>query len=354
MRKRVALVAAAALAAAVLFARAAAQEPPPQVIRTVVTNVVAPTVVMDQDGRFVNGLTARDFRLYDNDKPQEIRVDVAFQPISLVVAVQANANAESALPRVKKIAPLLDALVVGEQGEVAVLSFDHRIQVLQDFTADADLVRKAFDKIRPGSSTSRLIDAVADASRMLSHRPKDRRRIILVISETRDLGSEGRKREALIATEINNILVYSVNMNRLITTLTAKTPVPRPDPFPVSARPAPAGGAMTPNMVMQNSGTGNVLPLFVEIFRDIKDVFVSNPVELFTKFTGGREYSFITQRDLEDAVARIGEEIHSQYLISYNPNNKLEGGWHQIRVEVMKPGLQVRTRTGYWLAGVPE
>ena len=57
---------------------------------------------------------------------------------------------------------------------------------------------------------------------------------------------------------------------------------------------------------------------------------------------------------MEQALARIGEELHSQYLLSYNPSNKEEGGYHTIRVAVEKPGLKVRTRTGYWMAAMPN
>jgi VWFA-related protein len=116
----------------------------------------------------------------------------------------------------------------------------------------------------------------------------------------------------------------------------------------------PAGGAATPTTMAQYQGTGNVLPAFVEVFRQVKAVFISNPAEVLTKFTGGEEFGFVSQRALEDAISKIGEELHSQYMISYNPNNKVEGGWHTIKVEVRRPGLKVRTRPGYWLAGVPQ
>lgn len=333
---------------------AAAQEPPSPVIRIDTLRVVAPTIVKDKDNNFVNGLTARNFRLYDNDKPQDIQVDVAFQPISLVVAIQANSAAELVLPKIRSIGPLLANLVVGDQGEVAVIGFDHRIQLLQDFTNDSKKITDALAKLKPGSRTNVIVDTVTEGVRMLSHRPKDHRRIFLLISETRDNGSAGRMRYALQATELNNVLVYTINMNRLLNTVTEKTPVPRPDPVPASAHQTVAGGAATPNSIMQNSGWGsNSIPMFVEIFRDVKAIFVSNPAELLTKYTGGTEYSFLTQRNLEEVISRIGEELHSQYLINYSPNNKLEGGWHTIRVTVNLPG-SVKTRTGYWLAGVPE
>jgi hypothetical protein len=40
--------------------------------------------------------------------------------------------------------------------------------------------------------------------------------------------------------------------------------------------------------------------------------------------------------------------------LSYNPNNQDEGGFHQIRVMVMKPEMTVRVRDGYWLAATPK
>jgi VWFA-related protein len=333
---------------------ATAQEPSGPTITISTLRVVAPTTVRDREG-FVSGLTARDFRLFDNDKPQDIQVDVAFQPISLVVAVQANAAADTVLPKIRKIGPLLANLVVGDQGEVAVMCFDHRIQVLQDFTSDGKKIEDALGKIKQGSNSSRMVDAVGDSVRMLSHRPKDHRRILLLISETRDGGSEGKMRNTLLETEVNNVLVYTINMNRLLNTINAKTPVPRPDPIPASAHNTPAGGAATPNSIMQNSGWGaNTVPMFVEIFRDVKAIFIDNPAELLTKYTGGTEYSFATQHNLEDAVSKIGEELHSQYLINYSPNNKLEGGWHHIRVTVLERSATVKTRTGYWLAAVRE
>jgi hypothetical protein len=69
-------------------------------------------------------------------------------------------------------------------------------------------------------------------------------------------------------------------------------------------------------------GRAEFVPLMIELLRDVKSVFKDNPVELFTKGTGGGEFGFVRFRGLEDAIGRIGEELHSQYLISYNPNNK--------------------------------
>jgi len=332
-----------------------AQEPEETTFRATVNVVVAPTVVLDRDGQFVHGLKPDQFQLLDNGKPQSIKVDVSFVPISLVVVVQANWAVEKVLPRVQKVGSLLQNLVAGEQGEVAVVSFDHRIEVKQEFTSNIDQISQALQKIRPGSSSSRLIDAFTHAVRMLRRRPDSRRRIILLISETRDNGSEGRKRDALQMAQFANVEVYSVNINRLVTTFTSTPQPPRPDHIPATARPLPAGVPPTPQTAAQASGnatnSANFIPLGIEIFKAIKDVFVSNPVEVFTRWTGGEEHAFITLGDLERALGRIGDRLHSQYIISYSPSNKDEGGYHEIKVEILnRSDLKARARHGYWIA----
>ena len=341
------------LAGFILALLALPQEPP--AFRATVNVVVAPTTVVDRQSSYVNDLKPQDFQLLDNGKPQSIKVDVSFIPISLVVAVQANSAVESILPKIQKIGSLFQGELVGEQGEVAIVSFDHRIEVRQDFTTEAGKLQQALQKIRPGSSSSRMIDAVIQSVRMLQKRPDNQRRVLLLISETRDRGSEGRARDALQALQFANVAVYSVNINRLVTTVMGKPQAPRPDPIPATARPLPAGVPHTPSAAAQVSGnatnSANFIPLGIEIFKQVKAIFVDNPVEVFTKWSGGEERHFVSQKDLERAIAQIGDLLHSQYILSYSPNNKDEGGFHEIQVQVLnRPDLKVRTRPGYWMA----
>ena len=349
------MFAAMALALSVAsFAQQPASEEPGVRIRTAVNVVVAPTTVTTSDGRFVHDLKPHEFRLYDRGKAQAIRVDLAIQPLSVVVCVQANDTAEPVLPKIRRLSSLLTELLMGKEGEAAIIAFDHRLQVLQDFTNDSAKIDQAVAKLKPGSTSSRLVDAITEASRMLRKRSSDHRRVILLISETKDKGSEGRVREALLDLQFANIQLFSVNINRAVTTVLARTPVPRTDHVPTAARHMPGGGAYTPEEVRQNTPQGNTVPLFVEIFNQAKAIFVSNPQEVFTRYTGGREYAFVKQEALESAVAAISDELRSQYLISFNPSNKEEGGYHEILVEVLRPDLKVRTRPGYWMAAVPE
>jgi len=340
--------------------RAQQPQPPDQAptvtIGVTVENVVAPVLVFDQHGSYVNDIRPDQFHLYDNQKEQNIAVDVIYQPISLVIAIQANSHVEQLLPHVQKIGNLIKPLLIGDQGEAAVIAYDSRIRVLQEFTSDADKITAQIKKIYPGSTSNRLVDAVVEGTRLLSTRPKNRRRILITIGETRDLGSEGRSREALMGLQFANILFYGVDMSRIMNVLTAPAPVPRPDNNPPAMNPLPGGVPSTPTTVAQaygtNGGTAEFIPLMVEVFRDTKAIFVANPVEVFTRGTGGSTFGFHSLHSLEDAMGKVGEELHSQYTVSYNPNNKDEGGWHQIVVQVGgHPEVKrVQVRPGYWLA----
>ncbi len=325
-------------------------------ISTTVKEVAVPVTVLDRDGSIVNGLKPYQFHLTDNSKDQDIHVDVSYQPISLVVAIQANSSVDAILPQVRKIPELLNQFVIGDAGEAAVLAFDHRLQLLQPFTNDGSKISEAIKKIHAGSSTSRMVDALEESVRLLSHRPKDRRRVVLLISETRDYGSEGKKKRVLTAAELNDVQVWAVDMSRFVELLTGRQKPQRPDPMPATARQGvlPGGVPATPTTVQstfQLDSRIEFVPLFKEVLKDVRDIFVDNPVELMTKGTGGEEFSFYNQRALENAIQKIGSELHSQYMITYTPNNAQEAGFHEIVVSVSNVhNIKVRARPGYWVA----
>jgi VWFA-related protein len=342
-----------------------AATPPPDLTQTndlshftvTLQQVLAPVLVYDRKRNYVNGLTADRFRLYDNDKEQNLTsVDVTYTPISMVVAIQANGEAEKMLGQVNKVGPMLKPIVLGDQGKAAVIAYDHRVRLLQPFTSDTDDITKAIKGIKAGSSSSRLIDAVEQGVFLLNHEDKKRRRILLVIGESRDAGSQAHARETLEKLQLANVAVYFVDMSHLIGRLTT----PPPDPVPPSQPPAamgPLGGGhpSTPTTNDQAFGTNgysaDAYPLMVEIFRDVRNIFKVSTATLFTKGTGGEQFPFATSRGLEEAISRIGDELHSQYLITYTPNNMGDGGFHKIDVEVVGGGLyKCETKPGYYMS----
>lgn len=310
------------------------QEPsikiPAPIARVPVRLVIAPTTVTDQHNKFISGLGATDFTLFDNDIKQEVHEDADFLPISVVVAIQANHQVCALLPQFHNLGPLVSSLVVGDGGEAAVLSYSKYVETIQNFTSDPGRLMRSFRNIECHYDTYHLIDATLEAIHMLKNRPPGRRRILLLISEKRDLGSESKLRDVVEEAELNNILIYTMNISRahavkqIFLTTDGK----------------PYGTAF--NL--------DVIALIKEIYTGVKNIGTEEPLSVLTRYTGGREYSFFKQHSFEDAINSIGEEIHGQYLLNYTPSNQSDLGYHKIRVELTKPDLTVRSRPGYYTA----
>jgi len=329
----------------------------PDTIRESVRYVLVPTTVLDPDGHgYVNGLEAKDFEVYDNRKLQKVTAEYTQQPLSVVLAVQANSEVEPLLPEIKRSGLLLQGLVTGEDGDAAILAFDHRMQHLQDFTRDPDKLDDAMHKVTAGSSSAAIVDAVLEADTMLRrHDPQNvRRRVIILMSRNVDKGSESHLEETVRKMQFDNVIVYAVDISRALTAALKQPDYPRPQNGGIPPEALPnargSGGALSETDVVKQED-GNILNGVPPLVRSIRDIFKRTPSEAFTYFTGGREYSFRNEKALEAAITDIGKDLNSQYLLSYNPNNKDEPGFHTIKVVVNRPGLVIRTRPGYWWAG---
>jgi hypothetical protein len=72
--------------------------------------------------------------------------------------------------------------------------------------------------------------------------------------------------------------------------------------------------------------------------------------DLFTKSTGGRSLNFLKKSALEQAIQLVGEEVHRQYILSFEPKGGVAGSFHAVRVMVKnRPELHAKTRDGYWV-----
>jgi VWFA-related protein len=323
---------------ATLLALLLAQQDP--VIRSTVVNVQVPVTVVDKKGNYLTGFTEKDFHLYDEGDLQKIQVDDVIRPISLVVAVQANTNARNEFPAIRKMSSLLGPLITGEAGEIAVLGFDHRIEVLAPFTSNAKEIGAAFDKLKPGSNPHHLDDAAMEAVRMLRTRGSGRKKVVLLIAEGFDEGSSVKPEDVFAEAERDDVLIYSVRMR-----YTKKAPAPPVNPVPPENRAPLPQGEMQTQTTDARVGTVNG-----NVFRGL---IAGNNLAAYAEFTGARTQDFSNQKKLEQAIMNIGKEIHSQYLLTFAPQSR-QLGYHKLTVQLTRRDLQIRSRQGYWLAAQPE
>jgi VWFA-related protein len=312
--------------------------------------VLVPVSVTEKNGEFVNGLTPYDFELFDNNKPQTITEDITSHPISLVLVIQASSSVEHFLPKIDRLGNMVQSQLLGDSGEVAVLAFDHRIQTILPMTADLDKLSPALKKIRPGGTQSVVNDAVMSAINLLRVQDIHRKRVIIVIAQNKNGGSEINTREVMSAADFAQVTIYPIDISKLISDLTATPQYNRPNPIPPEARAPVQGNMQTPTTDSQND-MGNWVPAFVQIFDLAKNVFIPNPLTVYARYTGGHSYSFMTQKDLEQAISRISGILHSEYMLTYSPTNVGQAGFHQIVVRVKHRDLKITTRDGYYWAG---
>ena len=117
---------------------------------------------------------------------------------------------------------------MGSTGEAAVVGFNDSVDKLQDFTTDGDLIEKSIAHLPEGTSGSRLYDAMAVGVEMLSGRPQatadkpGRRRVLMILSEATDDGSEVKLGEVLRKAQLANVTIYSVGLSTTSAELRAK------------------------------------------------------------------------------------------------------------------------------------
>jgi len=317
------------LAAILLFPLAAQEPENSTTIRANVPLVLAPVTVADQKGTFIDGLKAEDFRLTDEGALQQIRMDTSdtvLAPVSLMVLIQASGISAPALARTEQVGGMIKPLVIGERGQAAVIEFDSEIRVRTDFTADSSVIRTAFEGTRSRSiRTARLIDAVAEGVRMLDTRPPNNRRVMLILSESRDRGSKTKLSEAIELAQRAGVVVYPATYSVQGSSFVSKS---------ADSPPMPGG-----------DNNVDLLEGAIELGRIGK----ANVASALARSTGGHHLAFLTLASLEKAISRAGEEIHSQYLLSFTPTPSTKGGFHRLQVAIpSRPDAVIRVRPGYW------
>jgi len=334
-------------------------------VKVRVALVNTPVTVRDGRGEMVHNLEARDFQITDNGVAQRIsHFDLGGDPLSMVILLQTSSRIEALLPQVRKTGILFTQTVMGPTGEAAVVGFNDSIDKLQDFTTNGDLIENTISRLGAGTSGSKLYDAMAVGVEMLSGRPQatadkpERRRVLMILSEAIDAGSEAKLGEVLRQAQLANVTIYSVGLSTTRAELQAKPKDTRPQITPPGTFPLPPqpGVPQTPTSEANRYGNIDLMALAVWAVQHVHDQVKDHALEVAAIATGGAHLSTFKDRSIEKAIDEIGGELHSQYTVSYTPTGSDAAGYHEIKVSVLRKdarNLKVRARPGYFLAA-PE
>jgi VWFA-related protein len=298
-------------------------------IKTTVRLVSVPTSVTDHKGEPIYGLTESDFLVTDNGRPRSVHVtasEESLAPIALAVVVQTSGVTSAAMAKIEKVGAMIPEAVAGARAEVAVVTYDDHIRLVQNFTSNADQLANAFRALKTNDTErARMVDAVGVAIQLLQMRNGTQRASILVVGETRDRGSESDLQDVLDRAQRAGITVYGINYSAYWTPFTAK---------PGDYQPANGGGGDW------------ILGSITEAARIAK----GNTIEALVLATGGRRFGFLTQSKLENDLIGLGKEMHSRYLLTFTPELNASPGFHKIEVSIkQKPGVTIHATPGYWL-----
>jgi VWFA-related protein len=350
-------------AAAKAPAQTAPEKQPPDTtqagptIRSNVQLVTTPVTVFDSAGQFVYDLNEAEFKIYDNDDPQTITsFDTEIRRVSLVIVVETNDNTAAYLDDVRPLGSMFSEMLMGPQGEVALLTYSDHVEEPLDFTTNGDKLDTALRKLQPGRGGMHLDDALARALSMLDKRPRDERRVLIVFSDGFNMGSKMSRGEIVKRAMNSDITVYGLGFNPAKGMWARPQKEPRPDLAKESvAMSMPPGTAGTPGQAEAFYDTPiPMAQILLAGGEEIKGLIFKSSLKYFAFYSGGNYYQKWGKDTVQEALSQIAKEIYAQYELAYVPNNLKDTLYHKIKVEVRRPGAKVRARAGYFYQGPPQ
>ncbi|MGC2697880.1 MAG: VWA domain-containing protein [Candidatus Angelobacter sp.] len=268
--------------------------------------------VLSKEGTFIPGLKKEYFRVLENNVPQTITSFSQIQaPITAVMLVEFSTPPNPYIysfefDSIKS--SWVFAQTLKKEDWIAMISFDIRPRILQDFTQDKNAILGAISLLQPGMALSQetnLFDALYDTLDRLEN--VEGRKYIILISAGRDSFSKHTLDQTLKRVQASkDIAIYTVSTGLLLRNI------------------AEARGFM------------QVLCPISEFDCNMTFLQADNQMKTFAKMTGGRFYQPIFDGQLREVFGDIGQTIRNQYSLAYHPTNPAQdGSFRKIKVELV-------------------
>ncbi len=287
--------------------------------------------VVDQRGRPITSLEKANFSVFEDGVKQEVsRFEYTTAPFSVVMMLDMSGSTKSFRQNIQlSAARFLDAL--GPDDRVAVVEFYSKVNLLNDFTTNRNTAAHSIS-VANGSGDTDLYKALLFALEKLS-KESSRRKAIVVLTDGVDTDMQSIDRKLLssvgevqiptaIKPETSEILNKILNRSDAQGVTIYPLALPTGDPARL-ADPTPAQVAM---------------------FKAAR-----TRLRLVADRTGGTLNSIERLDQMATLYALVAADLRTLYTLEYQPiNEKRDGKWRSIRVEVSNPELVLRSRQGYF------
>jgi VWFA-related protein len=319
-------------------------------IRVRANEVIVPITVLNKKNEPVLDLAQENFHVFDGGVEQQIdHWDLDGDPLAVALLIETSTHVKAIMPTIHRLGEVFAENIMALDGEATVLTYDSDVEVRQPFTQDHQMVENAIAKALFEASETHLYDGMARAVALLQEQPASWHRVLVVIGESSDSGSDAKLGQVLRDAELGNISVYTIGVTSIGANTTANDlfggklpPLKISHLPPVSARrpgPDTIGGPyldyITPAIWLIERGTSEIK---------------NHQLEVAVAATGGVHYRAFRDDTIRAALDRIGAELYAQYTLSYMPSTDVQPGFREIKVTVSRPDVTVRTRPGYYLA----
>jgi len=325
------IIAFSFLAVLLTFTSATFAQDPDEVINVDTSLVRLNVGVVNTTGKPVTSLAKDDFKLFEDGVEQKIvRFEPSAAPFSLVMILDMSGSTLGFRQTIRtSAARFLDALA--PEDRVAVIEFYDKINVLNDFTTDRRKLYHSID-VAEGRGKTQLYKSIDLALDKLAKEGSRRKAIIVltdgVDTDARDLDRNvlsdisEKEMEGYIQPEASGALkkVLDKAFNQGVTIYPLALPTGDPaklaDPSPIQ----------------------------VEMFSAAR-----KRLGILAQRTGGMLNTINRLEEMGRIYAEVAGDIRSLYTIEYQPlNEKRDGKWREIKIEVSRPELISRTRPGYF------
>ncbi len=336
-----------------------------QTIKIDTTLVSVPVIVSDRQGRYIAGLKASDFTLYEDRVKQSIVffADVE-EPINVALLLDTSRSATGALDDIKRTAK--DFIrQLRSQDRAMIASFDRDTLALCELTSDRKTLERAIDNAQIGERLgTKLRDAVHAVMKEEFRTVKGRKAIIL-LTDGKDHGS-GVDEEALIESAAEaDTLIYSVFYRSTPPMFDRDRQYPRGRwglPDRLNERKFQEDGLdgnLTPDSLNllspQRPGRGGRQGRRADRIEERNEIAIDF-LQRLSDVSAGRFFSSEVS-NLRQTFGQIIEELRHQYRLGYYPSDHPAGSVHTIKVEVgasNRPDMIVRSRRSYRVADGPQ